>query len=117
MKSLHSPGTIGIQGLLRSQSAEEQQGTVVGWGKDENGDVMTVEPKQTALPIVFENGSGPCNGDSGSGFLLKQNGRYVLRGVVSMSISETHARTCDLSNYVVFTDASKFLDWLLSFIK
>ncbi|KAJ8958022.1 hypothetical protein NQ318_002026 [Aromia moschata] len=119
----------------------EQQGTVVGWGKDENGDIMTAEPKQTSLPIVsqeqclrssyqfqyitsnrtfcagFRNGSGPCNGDSGSGFLLKKDGRWMLRGIVSMSISETHTRTCDLSNYVVFTDASKFLDWLLSFIK
>ncbi|KAG5875931.1 Serine protease gd, partial [Gonioctena quinquepunctata] len=118
-----------------------RQGTVVGWGKDENGILMTAEPKQTQLPIVgqetclrssyqfqyitsnrtfcagFRNGSGPCNGDSGSGFILQQRGRWMLRGVVSMSISDNHSRTCDLSNYVVFTDASKFNDWFLSFIQ
>lgn len=60
---------------------------------------------------------GPCNGDSGSGFIMNQNGRWMLRGVVSMSISDTKKRTCDLGNYVVFTDASKFLEWLLAFIQ
>ncbi|KAJ8921254.1 hypothetical protein NQ315_013726 [Exocentrus adspersus] len=118
-----------------------KEGTVVGWGKDENGDLMTAEPRQTSLPIVsqeqclrssyqfqyitsnrtfcagFRNGSGPCNGDSGSGFLVKDGDRWMLRGIVSMSISESNTRTCDLKNYVVFTDASKYLDWLLSFVK
>lgn len=60
---------------------------------------------------------GPCNGDSGSGFIMNQNGRWILRGVVSMSISDTYSRTCDLTNYVVFTDASKFLPWLIDFLE
>ncbi|XP_018579158.1 serine protease gd-like [Anoplophora glabripennis] len=118
-----------------------KEGTVVGWGKDENGNLMTAEPKQTSLPVVsqeqclrssyqfqyitsnrtfcagFRNGSGPCNGDSGSGFLMKMGDRWLLKGIVSMSISEANTRTCDLNNYVVFTDASKHLDWLLSFLK
>ncbi|KAG5873749.1 hypothetical protein JTB14_008321 [Gonioctena quinquepunctata] len=118
-----------------------KKGTVVGWGKDENGLIMTEEPKQIQLPIVsqetclrssyqfqyitsnrtfcagFRNGSGPCNGDSGSGFIIKQDGKWMLRGVVSTSLSDNHSRSCDLSNYVVFTDASKFIDWFLSFIK
>lgn len=70
-----------------------------------------------SLFLGFRNGSGPCNGDSGSGFVINRGGRWELRGVVSMSISATHARTCDLKHYVVFTDASKFLTWLLSFVK
>ncbi|XP_023020664.2 serine protease gd isoform X1 [Leptinotarsa decemlineata] len=118
-----------------------KQGTVVGWGKDEDGNLMTEEPKQIRLPIVsqetclrssyqfqyitsnrtfcagFRNGSGPCNGDSGSGFIMQRHGRWMLRGVVSTSISDNRERTCDLSNYVVFTDTSKFYDWFLSFIK
>lgn len=65
----------------------------------------------------YRNGSGPCNGDSGSGFIMKRNDRWLLRGIVSMSISDTQKFTCDLKNYVVFTDASKFVSWLLSFIK
>ncbi|CAH1155302.1 unnamed protein product [Phaedon cochleariae] len=117
------------------------EGIVVGWGKDLNGVLMTNEPKQTKLPIVsqeiclrssyeflhvtsnrtfcagFRNGNGPCNGDSGSGFIINRNGRWTLRGVVSMSLKDINTRSCDLSNYVVFTDASKYLDWLISFIK
>ncbi|XP_072394379.1 serine protease gd-like [Diabrotica undecimpunctata] len=116
-------------------------GTIVGWGKDENGVLMTEEPKQTDLPIVsqekclasnlqfhyitsnrtfcagFRNNTGPCNGDSGGGFVMKWDGRWMLRGIVSLSISETNTKSCDLSNYVVFTDASKFLNWLRSFLK
>ncbi|XP_044764045.1 serine protease gd-like [Coccinella septempunctata] len=113
-------------------------GLVVGWGKDENGLKFSPEPKQIELPIVSQeqclrsgyayrditsertfcagnrDGRGPCNGDSGGGFVMKKNGRWFLRGVVSMSLSDAHA-SCDLSNYVVFTDASKHKDWLLSF--
>ncbi|VEN43304.1 unnamed protein product [Callosobruchus maculatus] len=116
-------------------------GTVVGWGMDENGNITTSEPRQVKLPVVshenclsssavfatqvtgrtfcagFRNGSGPCNGDSGSAFALQQNGRWMLRGIVSISVSEHNTRHCDLSNYVIFTDASKYVDWLLSFIK
>nr|XP_023020663.1 serine protease gd-like [Leptinotarsa decemlineata] len=118
-----------------------KQGTVVGWGRDENGDLMTAEPKQIQLPVVSQeaclrssyqfqyitsnrtfcaglrDGSGPCNGDSGSGFTMKQEERWMLRGLVSTSISDSHARTCDLTNFVVFTDASKFYYWILSIIK
>ncbi|CAH2002623.1 unnamed protein product [Acanthoscelides obtectus] len=116
-------------------------GTVVGWGMDENGNITTSEPRQVSLPVVshedclsssaifatqvtgrtfcagFRNGSGPCNGDSGSAFALQQNGRWMLRGIVSISVSEHATRHCDLSNYVIFTDASKYVDWLLSFFK
>ncbi|KAJ8932159.1 hypothetical protein NQ314_014885, partial [Rhamnusium bicolor] len=31
-----------------------KEGTVVGWGKDENGDLITAEPRQTNLPIVSQ---------------------------------------------------------------
>ncbi|CAH1112439.1 unnamed protein product [Psylliodes chrysocephalus] len=116
-------------------------GTVVGWGKDESGVLMTEEPKQTNLPVVsqekclasnyqfhyitsnrtfcagFRNGTGPCNGDSGGGFIMKWDGKWMLRGIVSLSISETTTKSCDLSNYVVFCDASKYINWMLSFLK
>lgn len=29
-----------------------QYGTVVGWGKDENGNLMTADPRQATLPVV-----------------------------------------------------------------
>ncbi|KRT85154.1 Trypsin [Oryctes borbonicus] len=116
------------------------KGVVAGWGKDENGVTLSPEPKQVSLPIVtqlqcleshddfvditsdrtfcagFRNGSGPCNGDSGGGFMMLRNGRWTLRGVVSMSIAD-QGRRCDLSQYLVFTDVSKFYDWILEIVK
>ncbi|XP_045466369.1 serine protease gd-like isoform X1 [Harmonia axyridis] len=114
-------------------------GLVVGWGKDETDLKFSPEPKQIELPIVSQerclrshdsyihitsertfcagkqDGKGPCNGDSGGGFVMKKNGRWFLRGVVSMSLSNVNG-SCDLWNYVVFTDASKYKDWLLGFV-
>ncbi|KAK9874456.1 hypothetical protein WA026_002797 [Henosepilachna vigintioctopunctata] len=118
-----------------------RKGTVVGWGRDEHGHKVSPEPKQIEMPIVSQEkclrsddsfvhitsertfcagdrkGSGPCNGDSGGGFVMLRNGKWHLRGVVSMSLSDVHTKTCDLSNYVVFTDASKYKNWLLEKIK
>lgn len=117
-----------------------KNGFVVGWGRDENGRKITAEPRQVEMPVVsqeeclrsnisfyditsektfcagFRNDSGPCNGDSGSGFVMNRNGRWYLKGIVSMSLSEPFKRTCDLKNYVVFTDASKFLDWIKTIV-
>ncbi|XP_019773540.1 serine protease gd isoform X2 [Dendroctonus ponderosae] len=121
-------------------------GSVVGWGRDENGDISTAEPRLVNMPIVdhlqclkggssstvhalvdivsqntfcagFRNGSGPCNGDSGSAFLLRKNGVFYLRGIVSTALSEATHRSCNLQEYVVFTDASKYKDWLLNIMK
>lgn len=47
---------------------------------------------------------------------MKRGGRWVLRGIVSIALpSETNL--CDLKNYIVFADASKYTNWLLSNIK
>lgn len=126
------------EGPDRLKEVVGRTGTVVGWGKDETGDFMTEVPKMVTLPVVsqeecirskysfreitsertfcagFRNGTGPCNGDSGSGFVLKRGERWFLRGVVSTSLLDQELKTCDLNHYVVFTDASKFLDWILS---
>lgn len=71
----------------------------------------------TIAVLGFRNGTGPCNGDSGSGFILKKDDRWILRGIVSTSLLDQEQKSCDLKHYVVFTDASKFLDWLLSKIR
>ncbi|XP_018335651.1 serine protease gd [Agrilus planipennis] len=121
------------------QNVVNSRGVVVGWGRDENGQVVTFEPKQVTMPIVAQeaclrsnkafaditsnrsfcagdrNNSGPCNGDSGGGFVMKIREKWVLRGVVSYSLSKRD-RICDLEEYVVFTDASKFTEWILSLI-
>ncbi|KOC62369.1 Serine protease gd [Habropoda laboriosa] len=112
-------------------------GHVVGWGRDESGNRNTEEPRQTAAPIVsqedclwsntnfvsltsnrtfcagLKDETGPCNGDSGSGFVIhdSKTNRYYLRGVVSRSLLGVNM-SCDLSQYVVYVDVAKHMDWI-----
>lgn len=113
-------------------------GTVVGWGSDGHGQTVTKTPRSINIPIVSEgdclrssatfgiitsnrsfcagrkDGFGPCHGDSGSGLAVLRDGRMMLRGIVSAALAGPMS-TCDLSNYVLFTDASKFVEWIESF--
>ncbi|KAK5638710.1 hypothetical protein RI129_013005 [Pyrocoelia pectoralis] len=117
----------------------EKTGIVIGWGKDEHGQLVTSSPRQVMFPVVSEeeclrsnkafseitsnrtfcagyrNNSGPCNGDSGGGFLIQVDGRWTLRGIVSMSLV-TPDGNCDLRQYVVFSDIAGYMQWLLSFL-
>ncbi|XP_067015807.2 serine protease gd isoform X2 [Anabrus simplex] len=118
-------------------------GTVVGWGRDELGSKTTDEPRLVEMPIVsqeeclhsrmdfysitsnrtlcagFRNNTGPCNGDSGSGMVLplseSSRPRWFLRGLVSVSLYDREKNSCDLGNYVVFTDLAKHQAWLATF--
>lgn len=140
-------------------------GTVVGWGRDEHGHALSDEPRAARLPVVsqetclrsrpefvhvtsertfcagFRNGTGPCNGDSGSGLVLPsptpgsgwatgagadggagghdvgEGEPWFLRGVVSLSLMDGERRTCDLRHYVVFTDVAKFRGWLGALVR
>lgn len=114
-------------------------GYVVGWGRDEFGNPYLAEPRMTRVPIVSQedclwsnagfiaftsnrtlcggsrNGSGPCNGDSGSGLVIRNNdGRYRLRGIVSRSILDRTTMSCDLTQFVVYVDVAKYIDWIRS---
>ncbi|XP_076749394.1 serine protease gd [Xylocopa sonorina] len=115
-------------------------GYVVGWGRDELGNPYVMEPRQTKSPIVQQNvcisshpkfaavssnrtfcagyrdGSGPCNGDSGSGFVIydPMEDRYYLRGIVSRSLLDLAGDTCDLTQYVVYVDVAKYKEWVTS---
>lgn len=62
----------------------------------------------------MRDGSGPCNGDSGSGLVLYDAARqrYQLRGIVSRSVLDYAGMTCDLTQYVVYVDVAKYLDWI-----
>ena len=57
------------------------------------------------------NGTGVCNGDSGSGLIVQHNGAYYLRGIVSSSLRNGRFG-CDVNTYAVFTDVLKFNDWI-----
>ncbi|EFN81615.1 Serine protease gd, partial [Harpegnathos saltator] len=62
----------------------------------------------------LRDGSGPCNGDSGSGLVLHDSttGRYQIRGIVSRSLFDLNEMTCDLTQYVVFVDVAKYIPWI-----
>lgn len=116
-------------------------GVVVGWGRDEKGNLVTYLPKRTQVPLVstqecinsredfstltssrticggWRDGvNGPCTGDSGGGLIMYENGRWQLRGIISIAIKHPVSGVCDLREYVVFTDAAKFTNWIRSFM-
>lgn len=119
-----------------------KSGYVVGWGRDENGNRHLQEPRQIKAPIVrqedchwsnsdfvlftsnrtfcagLRNGSGPCNGDSGSGFVMydAKTDRYYLRGIVSRSLLNRITMSCDLNQYIVYVDVAQHLEWVRNMI-
>ncbi|KAJ8711115.1 hypothetical protein PYW07_008357 [Mythimna separata] len=112
-------------------------GVVAGWGSRSVEDMrgQLDEPQVVRAPIVsniecrgskavfhqvtynttlcagYRNGTGPCSGDSGGGLYLLEGGKWTLRGVVSLALQNSRL-TCDLNEYVVFTDTAKFLPWI-----
>ncbi|XP_026488066.2 serine protease gd-like [Vanessa tameamea] len=114
-----------------------KSGVVAGWGANEMGPGGKGEPRMVQMPIVStatcraskpefhkltstktlcagdHSGSGPCLGDSGGGLYILDNGRWRLRGVVSLSLwTENGESTCNLDDYVVFTDTAQYLPWI-----
>ncbi|CAG9811267.1 unnamed protein product [Chironomus riparius] len=59
----------------------------------------------------YANGTGVCNGDSGSGLVVEHNGSFYLRGIVSASLFGEYLQ-CDVNDYAVFTDVTKFDNWI-----
>ncbi|KAF5288695.1 hypothetical protein FQR65_LT11960 [Abscondita terminalis] len=125
----------------------DRLGTVVGWGFDETGDVteslmqakMPVVSTETCIfsnrdffsrftsdktfCAGFRNGTSACTGDSGGGMVFPKTGTgntliWQLRGVISLSVALQNEKVvCDTSNYIVFTDVAKHLDWIKSIIQ
>ncbi|XP_036145151.1 chymotrypsin-like elastase family member 2A isoform X1 [Monomorium pharaonis] len=118
------------------QHVINKTGYVVGWGEDA-GQPYTEDPRMVRVPIVGQetclrsdkvfwdltsvrtfcagwlNLKGPCNGDSGSGFVMYDATarHYMLRGIVSRS-TLNDAHLCDLRKYVVYVDVAKYLIWI-----
>ncbi|XP_059610639.1 serine protease gd-like [Phlebotomus argentipes] len=115
-------------------------GVIVGWGRDEHNNILTFEPRRLEIPIVSETEClaagkifsiittprtfcggwrdgkrGPCHGDSGSGLLIYEDHRWQLLGIISVAVKHPISGLCDLSQYVVFTDVSKFVQWIEQF--
>ncbi|CAG9811207.1 unnamed protein product [Chironomus riparius] len=119
-----------------SKAASISFGAVIGYGKSED-DTKDHEniPKILSTPIhsnsdclhkyedlallssgrTFCGGSGTgvgvCRGDSGGGLIVTDGSAYYLRGVVSSSLIGG-PYGCDVDIYAVFTDVTKFVDWI-----
>jgi secreted trypsin-like serine protease len=106
-------------------------GTLVGYGASETL-ITTNEnrPKFVEIPSVdneeclFEHlsfhffgskrsfcagewGKKACQGDSGGGFYVQNDNSYTVSGIVSAG-----SPNCNASQYAVFTNVPKFVDWI-----
>ncbi|XP_058129573.1 polyserase-2-like [Anopheles ziemanni] len=117
-------------------NVQDQTGTVVGWGLTD-GNVHGSVLNEARMPVVdsltclasdraffgqllyakaycagFKNGTGVCNGDSGGGMYFQFQNRWYLKGLVSFSNTISTTGICNLKEYIGFTDASQYIDWL-----
>ncbi|ETN62786.1 serine protease [Anopheles darlingi] len=113
------------------------KGYVSGWGITESGDAKypsyvtaTIKDRRECsrqLGRLFSansrtfcgdgEGAVPCNGDSGSGLVIKRGRQNFLRGVVSVGQYDQVTLLCDTEKYVVYTDVAPFRYWLLRITK
>lgn len=115
--------------------------TVAGWGLDENFKtneylkfvrLPVVDTKECFLKIPhgfrkyfsytticagFLNGTGVCNGDSGSGLLIPRNRTWYLHGIVSLSPRETGTSHCAQNSYTLFTKVNMYIPWIHKILK
>lgn len=117
--------------LPTQETSEIVNGVVSGWGVFDDSNIPSNLPRKVELPIVSNlecfkkdealvriiweeafcagrEGSGVCKGDSGSGLYVEIFGRFYLRGIVSSSV----ARPCTQTNYAIYSDIYKYLNFL-----
>ncbi|XP_058116442.1 transmembrane protease serine 9-like [Anopheles coustani] len=67
------------------------------------------------------NGTSACNGDSGGGLFFQFGETWYIRGIVSYTqsrqIDGADYLVCDPHEYTVFTDVSKYLDWIAPYLR
>lgn len=59
----------------------------------------------------YFKGSAVCNGDSGGGLVFKQEGKYYLTGIISLSPAKD-ANVCDSHQYTLFTKISVYIHFI-----
>lgn len=109
-----------------------QEGILAGWGVRETGTssvptfirTFIVDKRQCGLNLLQMSlgnarvfcgdgrGATPCNGDSGSGMVLRKDNRFFLRGVVSKGKVDHKTLKCDATKYALYTDIAPFLGWI-----
>uniref|UniRef100_A0A336M4R4 CSON003228 protein n=1 Tax=Culicoides sonorensis TaxID=179676 RepID=A0A336M4R4_CULSO len=115
------------------EDIENRPGTIVAFGETEfsdSGDINQLDlhavssdtcaksHEKLASLVNFQtfcakgpDGTGPCRGDSGGAFMIREGNKWYLRGVVSSGL-ENEYKECDAENYVVFMDVAKYVDWI-----
>lgn len=71
----------------------------------------------TTFCAGWADGSGVCNGDSGSGFIIanpNDSNRYFLQGIVSLSSRQLSTGHCDPNQYRIFTKVGIYAQWIES---
>lgn len=110
---------------------DETEGIVSGWGKTETGRISDA-PKQIKIPILqksdcyeeeFKLGiSGwseslcagrqnvsVCQGDSGSGLVVKNGNKFYLRGVVSNAVT---SEICAEKHLAIYSDVTQYIPFI-----
>lgn len=120
---------------IPSSDLETTEGFVTGWGKSEDQSKPNENiPKELKVPLWTNedcflespaiialasrrtfcagsrDGSGVCNGDSGGGLFVKSGDVFYLKGIVSASLIKDSQ--CDVSNFALYTNVIKFIDWI-----
>lgn len=66
----------------------------------------------------WANGTSPCNGDSGAGLtVLRSDGRYQLKGIVSIGSRKKSTDHCDPHQYTIFTKVGMYVKWIENCLK
>jgi hypothetical protein len=117
--------------LVTTAHQEYTKGKVAGWGAiDDYGTIADTAniasldilswsqcfKRDRRLRLVFWEHSfcaisdegGMCQGDSGSGFYIEENGRYYLKGIVSSAI----IKSCSETSTSIYTDMSKYIEFV-----
>lgn len=65
----------------------------------------------------WANGSSVCNGDSGAGLIVpRPDGRYYLKGIVSISPRMKATDHCDPDQYTIFTKVGIYVKWIENYL-
>lgn len=115
-------------------------GIIVGWGKSEHSGYSFTDstPSSLAIPAInssycyatvpklaqhtsvslfcggYENQKkGPCLGDSGGGFYVKDptTNLWNVRGIVSGSLADIE-HGCDVNKFSLYTNVARFIEWI-----
>lgn len=120
-----------------SRSGDIYEGSIVGWGRSESGSRREDIPREAQIGLVQNEACflkykelaaisstrtfcaggenvGPCNGDSGGGFFVKSNTRWIIRGIISSSLLINGE--CDINRYAIYTNVVQFSDWVNNII-